>query len=129
MQFSKFLIASVTALSLSLTLNPAHAGDSFVSIEQYGADNEFGGSQHGHRHRLTIYQNGYGNSSINSQEGGYNKGVVGQDGYDNFVDSYQRGSTQHCRYRSVWCRPHGDHYPGWAWQRHRRDSGRTWQQR
>jgi len=79
MQFSKFLIASVTALSLSLTLNPAHAGDSFVSIEQYGADNEFGGSQHGHRHRLTIYQNGYGNSSINSQEGGYNKGVVGQD--------------------------------------------------
>jgi hypothetical protein len=74
MQFSKFLIASVTALSLSLTLSPAHAGGSFVSIEQYGADNEFGGSQHAHRHGLTIYQNGYGNSSINSQEGAYNRG-------------------------------------------------------
>src|ERR1700737_2168999 len=92
MKLSMFLIASVTALSLSFGLNPAHAGDSFVSIEQYGGGNESGSSQHGHSHRLTVYQNGYGNSSINSQEGAYNKGVIGQDGFDHFVDTYQRGS-------------------------------------
>ena len=68
MKLPMFLIAGTTALSLSFGL-PAYAGDSFVSIEQYGASNEFGGSQYGHRNRLTGFQNGQGNSSVNSQEG------------------------------------------------------------
>ena len=91
MKLRMFLITSASALSLSFGLAPAHAEDAFVSIEQYGAGNEFGGSQHGYRNRLTIHQDGYGNSSINSQEGAYNKGVIGQDGSAHFADSYQRG--------------------------------------
>jgi hypothetical protein len=47
MKLPMFLIASATALSLSFGFAPAHAEDAFVSIEQYGADNEFGGSQQG----------------------------------------------------------------------------------
>ena len=91
MKLPMFLITSATVLTLSFGLTPAYAGGSFVSIEQYGAGNEFGSSQHGYRNRLTVYQNGYGNSSINSQAGARNKAVIGQDGFGNFADTYQGG--------------------------------------
>jgi hypothetical protein len=128
MKLLMFLIATATALSLSFGLAPAHAGDSFVSIEQYGAANEFGSSQYGRRNRLTIYQNGRGNSSINSQEGEYNRGVIGQDGFGHFTDTYQ-GSPQHCRHCSIRRWTYRDHHSGRPRQCDRRDPGRPRQRR
>ncbi|MGH6749494.1 MAG: curlin, partial [Methyloceanibacter sp.] len=73
MTLRTLLIAGAAVLTLGTASLPAFAGGSTVHIEQYGWDNEFGGGQHGHRNRITLYQNGYGNSSINDQTGAYNR--------------------------------------------------------
>src|SRR5581483_6133131 len=83
MTFRTLLIAGAALLSLGAASVPAYAGGSTIHIEQYGFGNEFGGGQHDHRNRITLYQNGYGNSAISNQTGAYNTAEVTQVGHGN----------------------------------------------
>ena len=71
---------------LTLALPPAYAG-SYVSVEQYGAQNSFGIAQQGKRNR----QNGYFNNSIGTQTGARNRVVIGQDGRGHNANAAQFG--------------------------------------
>lgn len=61
------LLTSVLALTVG-GLTPAFAGGSTVHVEQHGWWNGFGGSQHGYKNRLTVYQDGKSNHIISTQD-------------------------------------------------------------
>ncbi len=124
MTLRTFLIASAAVLTLGTASLPAYAGGSTMHVEQYGFDNAFGGGQHGHRNRITLYQNGYGNSSINNQTGARNKAVVGQEGYGNSADTLQLGRRNIVGIAQFGTGHNRRHHPRRQRQRHRRDPGR-----
>lgn len=91
MKTRRLLATAALILTMGCGLTAAYADGSTVNIEQYGIDNSVGGGQHGHRNRLTVYQNGRGNVTISTEDGAYNQTVVGQSGRNNSADTYQHG--------------------------------------